>query len=106
MQNEGCKTIGIAGGPEKCSFIKDEMELDHAIDYKSGNLSEGLAEACPNGIDIYFENVGGEVSNAVAPLMNQGGRVPICGYISACRLILIWIVEMIYLKHHLMFSEL
>ena len=51
--------------------------------YKSGNLSKNPADACPDGIDIYFENVGGEVSNAVAPLMNEGGRVPICGYISA-----------------------
>ena len=80
---KGCKTVGIAGGPDKCSFVKEEMGLDHAIDYKSGNLSKNLADACPDGIDIYFENVGGEVSNAVAPLMNEGGRVPICGYISA-----------------------
>ena len=80
---KGCKTVGIAGGPDKCSFVKEEMGLDHAIDYKSGNLDQNLAEACPDGIDIYFENVGGDVSNAVAPLMNEGGRVPICGYISA-----------------------
>ena len=80
---KGCKTIGIAGGKEKCSFVKDEMGLDHAIDYKSGDLEKSLNDACPNGIDIYFENVGGEVSNAVAPLINHGARVPICGYISA-----------------------
>ena len=80
---KGCKTIGIAGGKEKCSFVKDEMGLDHAIDYKSGDLEKNLNDACPNGIDIYFENVGGEVSNAVAPLINHGARVPICGYISA-----------------------
>ena len=80
---KGCKTIGIAGGKEKCSFVKDEMGLDHAIDYKSGDLEKSLNDACPNGIDIYFENVGGEVSNAVAPLINEGARVPICGYISA-----------------------
>ena len=80
---KGCKTIGIAGGKEKCSFVKDEMGLDHAIDYKSGDLEKSLNDACPNGIDIYFENVGGKVSNAVAPLINHGARVPICGYISA-----------------------
>ena len=78
----GCKVIGIAGGPEKCSYVKDTLEFDECIDYKAGNLDEDLKNACPNGIDIYFENVGGPVTRAVAPLLNQGSRVPICGFIS------------------------
>ena len=78
----GCTVIGIAGGPEKCSFVKDELGLDECIDYKAGNLNEDLKNACPNGIDIYFENVGGPVTRAVAPLLNTGSRVPICGFIS------------------------
>ena len=78
----GCHVIGIAGGPEKCSYVEDVLGFDKCIDYKSGNLDEKLKNACPNGIDIYFENVGGEVTRAVAPLLNEGSRVPICGFIS------------------------
>ena len=78
----GCKVIGIAGGPEKCSYVKDVLGFDECIDYKSGNLNEKIKDACPNGIDIYFENVGGDVTRAVAPLLNDGSRVPICGFIS------------------------
>ncbi len=79
----GCRSIGIAGGKKKCDFIKDVMELDEAIDYKAGNLNEALQHACPDGIDLYFENVGGEVAKSVAKLLNPGARVPICGFISA-----------------------
>jgi NADPH-dependent curcumin reductase CurA len=79
----GCKTIGIAGGKKKCDFVKDVMGLDYAIDYKSKTFKEDLTKACSNGVDIYFENVGGEVSKAVAELLNPGARVPICGFISA-----------------------
>ena len=78
----GCKVIGIAGGPDKCSYVKDVLGFDECIDYKSGDLDEKLKDACPNGIDIYFENVGGDVTRAVAPLLNDGSRVPICGFIS------------------------
>ena len=78
----GCKVIGIAGGPEKCSYVKDVLGFDKCIDYKSGNLDEKIKDVCPNGIDIYFENVGGDVTRAVAPLLNDGSRVPICGFIS------------------------
>ena len=78
----GCRVIGIAGGSEKCSFVKDELKFDHCIDYKAENLDEELKKACPNGIDIYFENVGGAVTRAIAPLLNQGARVPVCGFIS------------------------
>ena len=78
----GCRVIGIAGGPEKCSYVKDVLQLDECIDYKAGNLEQDLKNACPNGIDIYFENVGGPVTRAIAPLLNKGSRVPICGFIS------------------------
>ena len=78
----GCKVIGIAGGPEKCAYVKDILEFDECIDYKGGNLNQDLEDVCPNGIDIYFENVGGEVTRAIAPLLNKGSRVPICGFIS------------------------
>jgi NADPH-dependent curcumin reductase CurA len=78
----GCKVIGIAGGPEKCAYVRDVLKFDDCIDYKGGNLSQDLEEVCPNGIDIYFENVGGEVTRSIAPLLNKGARVPICGFIS------------------------
>ena len=78
----GCKVIGIAGGSEKCSFVKDVLKFDDCLDYKTGNLEHTLKDVCPNGIDIYFENVGGEVSRAIAPHLNKGSRVPICGFIS------------------------
>ncbi|MDT8428538.1 MAG: NADP-dependent oxidoreductase [Pseudomonadales bacterium] len=79
---KGLRVVGIAGGPEKCSYVVDELGFDACLDYKAGNLADKLKEACPNGIDIYFENVGGEVTRAVAPLLNPGARVPICGYVS------------------------
>ena len=78
----GCKVIGIAGGPEKCAYVKDVLEFDDCIDYKGGNLNQDLKDVCPDGIDIYFENVGGDVTRAIAPLLNKGARVPICGFIS------------------------
>ena len=78
----GCRVIGIAGGPEKCAFVKDVLQLDECVDYKAGNLEEDLNNACPKGIDVYFENVGGPVTRAIAPLLNNGSRVPICGFIS------------------------
>ena len=78
----GLRSIGIAGGSEKCRYVKEELQFDDCLDYKSGNFAEELGLACPDGVDIYFENVGGEVTKTVAPLLNQGARVPICGYIS------------------------
>ncbi len=78
----GCRAVGIAGGEAKCRYAIDELGLDACVDYKAGELAGDLAAACPDGIDVYFENVGGEVSRAVAPLLNAGARVPICGYIS------------------------
>ena len=79
----GCRVVGVAGGEKKCSYVKYELGFDECIDYKAGNIQENLAKACPDGIDIYFENVGGPVSKAVATLLNEGSRVPICGFISA-----------------------
>ena len=78
----GCRAVGIAGGEEKCSYVTDELGFDACVDYKAGNLEEDLKNACPNGIDVYFENVGGKVTRAVAKLLNSGSRVPICGFIS------------------------
>ncbi len=82
-RNMGLRAVGIAGGPEKCRYVKEELNFDACIDYKAGNLAAELAEACPDGVDIYFENVGGDVTKAVAPLLNAGARGPICGFISA-----------------------
>ena len=79
----GCRVIGVAGGEKKCSYVKDELGFDDCIDYKAQGMEEKLKEACPEGVDIYFENVGGPVSKAVSKLLNEGSRVPICGFISA-----------------------
>jgi len=76
------RVVGVAGGADKCAWVKDDLGFDECIDYKSGNLQQALARACPAGIDIYFESVGGALSEAVAGLLNQGARVPICGFIS------------------------
>lgn len=79
----GCRVVGVAGGEEKCRFVVEELGFDACVDYKAGNLQADLQAACPDGIDVYFENVGGEVTRAVAKLLNPGSRVPICGYVSA-----------------------
>ena len=80
---KGCRVIGSVGSDEKARWLLDEVGVDGVINYKTcGNLTEALAQAAPDGIDVYFENVGGDVSRAVAPLLNAGSRVPICGYIS------------------------
>jgi len=80
---KGCRAVGIAGGPEKCRYLTDELGLDAAVDYKAGNLAADLKAACPQGVDVYFENVGGEIVYTVLPLMNTFGRIPLCGLISA-----------------------
>ncbi|MBO6505368.1 MAG: NADP-dependent oxidoreductase [Kordiimonadaceae bacterium] len=80
---EGCRAVGIAGGDDKCRYLTDELGFDAAVDYKSSDFSAELKVACPDGIDVYFENVGGDVAKAVAQLLNPGARVPICGYVSA-----------------------
>jgi NADPH-dependent curcumin reductase CurA len=81
-KHNGLKVIGIAGGEMKCNFVKNELGFDECIDYKSPDFKDALTSSCDNGIDIYFENVGGEVTRAVAPLLNHGARVPVCGFIS------------------------
>ena len=79
---KGCRAVGIAGGKAKCDYLVNELGFDAAVDRKGGNMAEDLKSACPDGIDVYFENVGGEVLRAVAPLLNPGARVPICGFVS------------------------
>ena len=79
----GCRTVGIAGGADKCRYVKDELGFDACVDYKAGNLAADLKAACPNGIDCYFENVGGEILDTVLMQMNVFGRIAVCGLISA-----------------------
>ncbi|MGB8490818.1 MAG: NADP-dependent oxidoreductase [Bacteroidales bacterium] len=79
----GCQVTGITGTDEKVSFLKDKLKFDNAINYrKERDLSAAVARACPEGIDIYFDNVGGEISDAVLPHINQHARILICGQIS------------------------
>jgi hypothetical protein len=82
----GCRTVGIAGGPDKCKYAVEELGFDACIDYKlhkdAASLSKALKEACPKGIDGYFENVGGMVLDAVLPRMNAFGRIAVCGMIA------------------------
>jgi hypothetical protein len=74
--------VGIAGGEEKCRHIVEELGFDAAIDYKSENVLKGLREHCPNGIDVYFDNVGGEILDAALACLARGARIPLCGAIS------------------------
>lgn len=76
------KVVGIAGGPEKCKWIVQELGFDEAIDYKNENVAARLREACPDGIDLYFDNVGGEILNACLGQLAMKGRVVLCGAIS------------------------
>jgi hypothetical protein len=78
----GCRVVGIAGGPAKCEYVVDELGFDACVDHRSDGLAEALRAACPGGIDVYFENVGGAVLEAVVPQMNSFGRVPVCGLIA------------------------
>ncbi|MCJ8503110.1 NADP-dependent oxidoreductase [Desulfatitalea alkaliphila] len=78
----GCRAVGIAGGPDKCRYVTGELGLDACVDYKAGRLREDLAAATPDGIDIYFENVGGPILDTVLARMNPFGRIPLCGLIS------------------------
>ncbi|MEZ5908843.1 MAG: NADP-dependent oxidoreductase [Hyphomicrobiaceae bacterium] len=79
---KGCRAVGIAGGAEKCRRLTEELGFDAAVDYKAGRLDADLAAACPDGIDVYFENVGGAVLDACLARMNMWGRIPVCGMIS------------------------
>jgi hypothetical protein len=79
---QGCRVVGLAGGPEKCAYVQDELGFDACIDYKAGNLEADLAGAVPNGIDALFENVGGAGFDAALPLMNPFGKIALCGLIA------------------------
>jgi len=80
---KGCRAVGIAGGPDKCRHVTQELGFDACVDYKGGNLAADLKAAAPKGIDVYFENVGGEILDTVLLQMNLFGRIPVCGLISA-----------------------
>lgn len=79
---KGCRVIGVAGSPEKCRFVVDEFGFDDCLDHRDPDFAKRLADACPDGVDIYWENVGGAVFEAVLPLFNFFARVPVCGLIA------------------------
>jgi NADPH-dependent curcumin reductase CurA len=79
---KGCRAIGIAGGEAKCRYLVEELGFDAALDHRAPDLRRSLAAACPKGIDVYFENVGGAVQRAVWPLLNTFARVPLCGLVA------------------------
>ena len=79
---KGCRVVGVAGGEEKCRFAVDELDFDVCVDHRAPDLPARLAEACPDGVDIYWENVGGAVFDAVFPLLNAKARIPVCGLIA------------------------
>jgi NADPH-dependent curcumin reductase CurA len=79
---KGLRAVGIAGGPDKCRYVKDDLGFDDCVDHRAPDLTGRLAAACPNGVDIYFENVAGPVLDAVLPLLNVFARIPICGTIA------------------------
>jgi NADPH-dependent curcumin reductase CurA len=78
----GCRVVGIAGGKEKCDFVVKELGFDACIDYKGSSVKDGLKEHCPGGVDIYFDNVGGEILDTVLTRINMKARIVICGAIS------------------------
>jgi NADPH-dependent curcumin reductase CurA len=78
----GLRAVGVAGGPDKCRYVRDELGFDDCLDHRAPDLAGRLRAACPDGIDIYFENVAGEVLAAVLPLLNTFARVPVCGTIA------------------------
>lgn len=79
---KGCRTVGIAGGEAKCAFLKQKLGYDDAVDYKAGDLARALRAACPEGIDVYFDNVGGDVLEACLFNMKLHGRIACCGAVS------------------------
>jgi NADPH-dependent curcumin reductase CurA len=79
---KGCRVVGVAGGKAKCDHVVNELGFDGCVDHKAGDVFAGLSEACPNGVDVYFDNVGGEILEAVLRLVNPHARVPLCGLIS------------------------
>ena len=81
-RQKGCRVVGIAGGKEKCDFVVNELGFDACIDYKNGSVREGLKQHCPKGVDIYFDNVGGDILDDVLTRINMKARIIICGAIS------------------------
>lgn len=79
---KGCRVVGVAGGEEKCRHAVEVLGFDQCIDHHADDFAQQLADACPDGIDVYYENVGGKVFDAVLPLLNTSARVPICGLVS------------------------
>jgi len=79
---KGCRVVGVAGGARKCAYAREELGFDECLDHHEPELAQRLATACPKGIDVYFESVGGAVLYAVIPLLNVGARIPLCGLIS------------------------
>ena len=80
---KGCRVVGVAGGPKKCDWAVNGLGFDNCVDHKADGFADGLAAATPNGIDVYYENVGGKVFDAVLPRLNPHARVPVCGLVSA-----------------------
>jgi NADPH-dependent curcumin reductase CurA len=78
----GCRAVGIAGGRQKCDYVTRELGCDACVDYKAAGIKEALKQACPSGVDVYFDNVGGEIFDALLPRMNLFSRVVVCGLIS------------------------
>lgn len=78
----GARVVGVAGGPEKCAFALEVLGFDAVIDHRSPDMAAELRDACPDGVDVYFENVGGAVTDAVIPLLNLFARMPVCGLIT------------------------
>lgn len=78
----GCRTVAIAGGAEKCALAREHFGFDAAVDHRDPHMAAALAAACPKGIDVYFENIGGKVLDAVIPLLNDFARIPVCGVVS------------------------
>lgn len=78
----GCRVVGIAGGAEKCSFVTETLGFDACVDYRAGNVFKALRAACPDGVDVYFDNVGGDILETTLGLMNERGRIVCCGAIS------------------------
>jgi NADPH-dependent curcumin reductase CurA len=79
---KGARAVGIAGGPDKCALVRDAFGFDVALDHRAPTFAEELQAACPDGIDVYFENVGGKVWDAVFPLLNTFARIPVCGLVA------------------------
>jgi len=79
---KGCRAVGIAGGPDKCKYVVEELGFDACIDYKNDDVRRGIKQHCPDGIDIYFDNVGGDILDIALTRINRGARIPICGAIS------------------------